>query len=108
MCAYIFIDKNMYLQNKKRINEFINQDEYICRYYFNKNSQLNGTVEIFVEQVDSFECFVEYMFRVLGKEVIAYVGICVGFFDDLKNMDVVIPEIKEKMWEVPEKMVAIK
>jgi hypothetical protein len=103
MCANIFIDKNVYLQNKKRINELIHRDEFICRYYFNKNSQLNGMVKIFVEQVDAFEHFIEYMFRALGKDVIAYVGICVGFFDDLKEMDVLIPEIKEKMWEVPEK-----
>jgi hypothetical protein len=60
-------------------------------------------VEIFVEHVDLFEYFVEYMFRMLGKDAITYVGISVGFFDDLKNMDVVIFEIKEKMWEVPEK-----
>jgi hypothetical protein len=109
MCAYVFIDKNVYLQNKKRINKFINQDEYICKYEFEKNSDLNGIVEIFVEQVNAFEHFIEYMFRKLGKEPIAYVGICVGFFDDLKEMDVVIPEIKEKMWEVPQKkMVAIR
>jgi hypothetical protein len=103
ICAYDFIDKNFYLQNKKRIDQFINQDEFICRYYFKKNSVLNEMVEIFVEQVDVFEYFVEHMFRVFGKDVITYVGICVGFFDDLKEMYVVIPEIKEKMWEVPYK-----
>jgi hypothetical protein len=80
MCAYIFIDRNVYLQNKKRINKFINQDEFICRYYFNKNSQLNGMVEIFVEHVDAFEYFAEHMFRMLGKDVITYVGISVNFF----------------------------
>jgi hypothetical protein len=60
-------------------------------------------VEIFVEQVDAFEYFVEHMFRMLEKDVITYVGIIVGFFDDLKEMDVVIPEIKEKMLDVPHK-----
>jgi hypothetical protein len=60
-------------------------------------------VEIFVEHVDAFEYFVEHMFKLSGKDVITYVGIIVGFFDDLKNMDDVIPEIKEKMWEVPHK-----
>jgi hypothetical protein len=40
---------------------------------------------------------------VLWKDVIAYVGISVSFFDDLKKIDVVIPEIKEKMWELSQK-----
>jgi hypothetical protein len=43
------------------------------------------------------------MFRAFGNDVITYVGIVIGFFDDLKEMDVMIPEIKEKMWEVLEK-----
>jgi hypothetical protein len=68
MCAYIFIDNYFYRQNKKPINKFINQDEYICRYYFKKNSDLKGMVEIYVEQVDNFEDFVEYMFRMLREE----------------------------------------
>jgi hypothetical protein len=81
----------MFFFKKKRINKFINQDEYICKYTFEKNSDLNGMVEIYIEHLDEFEYFVEHMFKVLGKDVIAYVGIRVGFFDDLKEMNVVIP-----------------
>jgi hypothetical protein len=103
MCGYVFIDKNFYLQNKKRINMFINQDEYISKFTFEKNSDITGMVEIYVEHLDEFEYFVEYMFRKLGKDVIAYVGISIGFFEDLKEMNVMIPEIKEKMWEVRER-----
>jgi hypothetical protein len=62
LCVYVFIDKNFYLQNKKRINNFINEDEYICKYTSEKNSDLNGMVEIFMEHVDAFEDFVEHMF----------------------------------------------
>jgi hypothetical protein len=101
--AYVFIDKNIFLQNKKRINKFINQDEYIAKFIFEKNSDMTGMVEIFVEHLDDFDYFVEHMFRKLGKDVIAYVGISIGFFDDLKKMNVMIPEIKEKMWEMSEK-----
>jgi hypothetical protein len=39
------------------------------------------------------------MFRKLGKDVITYVGIGVGYFQDLKEMNVMIPEVHEKMWE---------
>jgi hypothetical protein len=60
-------------------------------------------VEIYVEKIGDFESFVQYIFRKLGKDVIAYIGICIGYFDDLKEMNVMIPEIKEKMWELSQK-----
>jgi hypothetical protein len=56
-----------------------------------------------VKYNDKYYCFIEDMSRKLGKDIIADVGISVSFFDDLKEMDDVIPEIKEKMWEVPQK-----
>jgi hypothetical protein len=59
-----------------------------------------GCMEINVEYLDDFENFVEYMFRKFGKNVITHVGICIGYFQDLKEMNVMIPEIREKMWEV--------
>jgi hypothetical protein len=34
----------------------------------------------------------------LGKDVIASVGIRIGYFEDLKEMNVMIPEVYEKMW----------
>jgi hypothetical protein len=46
-----------------------------------------------------FENFVEYMFRKLGKDVIAYVGIWCTTFEELKEMNVMIPEVYEKVWE---------
>jgi hypothetical protein len=96
--VYVFIDKNFYLQNKKRINKFIyEQDE--AKINFEKNSDMIGMVEIYVEHLDTFEYFVECMFRMLEKDVIAYVGIYIGNFESLKEMNVMIPEIKEKMWE---------
>jgi hypothetical protein len=102
MCAYVFIDKNFYLQNKKRINKFIDEQNEV-KNNFVKNFEMRWVVEIYVEKLCSFEDFVEYMFRKLGKDVIAYVGISIGYFDDLKEMNVVISEIKEKMWEIPQK-----
>jgi hypothetical protein len=82
MCAYIFINKNVYRQNKKQINKFINQDEYITKFIFNMNSDKIVCVEIYVEFLSNFEYFVEYMFRMLGKDVIASVGIRIGYFED--------------------------
>jgi hypothetical protein len=98
MCEYVFIDKNFYPQNKKLINKFINQQDE-AKINFKKNSNKIGCVEIYVEFLSDFEYFVEYMFRKLGKDVITYVGISIGYFQDLKEMNVMIPEIHEKMWE---------
>jgi hypothetical protein len=95
MCAYIFIDKNVYQQNKKPIKKFINQ-QHKAKINFNKNSDKIGCVEIYVEYLDDFENFVEYIFKKLGK-VIASVEIHIGYFQDLKEMNVMIPEIYEKM-----------
>jgi hypothetical protein len=96
MCAYIFINKNVNPQNKKPINKFIDDQDIKIRVY--KNSYTFGCVEIHIQFLSDFENFVEYMFRVLGKDVIAYVGIRVGFFEDLKEMNVMIPEVYEKRW----------
>jgi hypothetical protein len=96
MCAHVFINKNVYHQNKKPINEFIDEQDIKIRVY--KNSDIRWVVEIHIKFLSDFENFVEYMFRALGKDVIASVGIRVGFFDDLKEMNVMIPEIYEKMW----------
>jgi hypothetical protein len=98
MCAYIFIDKNVYHQNKKQIDEFINQDGYIAKFTFNKNSDMRWVVEIYVQFLSDYEKLVECMFRNLGKDVFAFVGIHIGFFEDLKGMNVMIPEIYEKIW----------
>jgi hypothetical protein len=97
MCAYIYIKKNVYRQNIKPINKFIDeQDKTKITVY--KNSDSFGCVEIHVLFLSDFENFVENMFRMLGKDVIAFVGIRVGFFEDLKEMNVMIPEVYEKMW----------
>jgi hypothetical protein len=97
MCAYIFIDKNVYRQNKKSINKFINQDGHITKFTINKNSDMRLVVEIHIQFLSDFENFVEYMFRMFGKDVIAFVGIRIGYFEDLKEINVMIPEIYEKM-----------
>jgi hypothetical protein len=39
MCAYIIINKNVYCQNKKPINEFIDEQD-ITKFVFNKNSDI--------------------------------------------------------------------
>jgi hypothetical protein len=101
MCA-IYIDKNFYLQNKKLINKFIDQQNE-AKINFNKNPEKIGCVEIYIDHLSSFENFVEYMFRKLGKDLITFVGICCDLFDDLKEMNVMIPEIHEKMWEEKDK-----
>jgi hypothetical protein len=59
---------------------------------------MRWVVEIHVQFLSDFEKFVEHMFRMLGKDVIAYVGIRIGYFEDLKEMNVMIPEVYEKMW----------
>jgi hypothetical protein len=60
---------------------------------------MGWVVKIYVEKLSDFEDFVEYIFRILGKVVIAYVGIVCDWFEELKEINVMIPEIKEKMWE---------
>jgi hypothetical protein len=66
---------------------------------FNKYPDKIGCVQIFVEIKSNFENFVEYMFRKLGKDIIACVGIRCGSFEKLKEMNVMIPEMHEMMWE---------
>jgi hypothetical protein len=56
-------------------------------------------VEIYVESSDYFEYCIEYMFRKLGKDIIVCVGTSCDNFEKLKKMNVMIPEIFEKMWE---------
>jgi hypothetical protein len=102
MYTSIFINKNVYCQNKKRINKFIDeQDE--AKIDFVRNSDKIGCMEIYVDKLGSLDGFVEYMFRKLGKDVIAYVGICCDGFDELKEMNVMIPEMHEKIWEEEDK-----
>jgi hypothetical protein len=102
MCASIFIKKNFYRAYKKWINKFINeQDE--AKIDFDENSDKIGCAEIYVDKLGSFDGFVEYMFRKLGKELISCVGINCNGFDELKEMNVMIPEMHEKMWEEEDK-----
>jgi hypothetical protein len=51
-----------------------------------------------VEHEGSFEAFVEYMFRVLVKDIIKDVGTSFNTFEELKKMKVMISEVYEKMW----------
>jgi hypothetical protein len=95
--AYIFINKSVYYNNKKPINKFIDEQD-ITKITVYKNSDTFGCVEIKVQFLSDFEKFVEYMFRMLGKDEIAYVGIRIGYFQDLKEMNVMIPEVYEKIW----------
>jgi hypothetical protein len=74
MCAPVFTDKNVYNKNKRLISKFIDQQDE-AKINFQKNSDKIECVEIYVEFLSLFENFVEYMFRKLGKDVIAYVGI---------------------------------
>jgi hypothetical protein len=101
--TYIYIDKNVYRQNKKQINKFINeQDE--TKITFNKYPDKIGCVEIYVEISSHFEYFVEYMFRKLGKDIIVCVGIKCDNFEKLKKMNVMIFEIYEKMWKEKDRL----
>jgi hypothetical protein len=69
----------------------------IAKFTFKKNSDMRWVVEIHIQFLSDFENFVEYMFRMLGKDVIASAGIRVGYFQDLKEMNVMILEVYEKM-----------
>jgi hypothetical protein len=98
MCAHVFIDKNVYNKSQRLINKFIDQQDE-TKNNFQKNSDKIGCVEKYVEFLSSFENFVEYMFRNLGKDVITCVGICCDCFEVLKEMIVMISEIHDKRWE---------
>jgi hypothetical protein len=73
MCTSVFIDKKIYLQNKKLINKFINQQDE-AKINFQKNSHKIGYIEIYADRLNRFDNFVEYMFRKLGKDIIGCVG----------------------------------
>jgi hypothetical protein len=49
--------------------------------------------------MSSFENFAEYKFRNVGKDIISCIGIECSSFEKLKEMNVMIPEIHEKMLE---------
>jgi hypothetical protein len=51
-----------------------------------------------VEHEGSFELLLEYIFRILRKDVIECVGITCDAFEELKKVNVMIPEIHEKIW----------
>jgi hypothetical protein len=55
-------------------------------------------VEIYVQSGYIYDYFVGDMFRKLGKDIIACVGLYCINFEKLKEMNVMIPEIHEKMW----------
>jgi hypothetical protein len=98
--GYIFIDKNNYFNNKRLIDNFIDQeDKYIAGFYLEIHSDKIGCVEIYVKYNDKYDCFIEDMFRKLGKDIIACVGLYYINFKKLKKMNVMIPEIDKKMWE---------
>jgi hypothetical protein len=96
--AYIYVDKIVYFINKSQINKFINQQDEI-KITFEKNFDNLGCVEIYVNFMSSFDNFVEYIFRKLGKDIIACIGIKYDGFEELKKINVMIPEIHKKMWE---------
>jgi hypothetical protein len=60
-----------------------------------ENSIYVGCVKIYVEFMNDYENFVEYMFRKLGKDIIACVTIECPGFENLKKINVMIPEIHE-------------
>jgi hypothetical protein len=53
-------------------------------------------VEVYVDISSSVESFIEYMFRKLGKEIIACVGTKCDNFEKLKKMNVMISEITKR------------
>jgi hypothetical protein len=54
--GYIFIDKNIYFNNKRLIDNFIDQeDKYIAGFYFEKHSDKMGCVEIYVESIKIYD-----------------------------------------------------
>jgi hypothetical protein len=96
--TYIHIDKNVYCQNEKQIDKFTDEQK-ITKIAFEENSDKIGCVEINVEISDHFEYLIEYMFRKLGKDIIACVCTKCDNFEKLKKMNVMIPKIYEKMLE---------
>jgi hypothetical protein len=102
--AYIFIDKNIYFNNKRLIDNFIDQEEeYIAGFYLEIHSDKSECEEIYVKYNDKYYCFIEDMSRKLGKDIIACVGVYCINFKKLKKMNVMIPEIDKKMWEEKDK-----
>jgi hypothetical protein len=98
--GYTFIDKNIYFNNKRLIDNFIDQeDKYIAGFYLEIHSDKSGCIEIYVESIKIYDRFIEDMFRKLGKDIIAYVGLYCINFKKLKKMNVMIPEIDKKKWE---------
>jgi hypothetical protein len=93
--TYVYIDKNVYRQNKKQIDKFIDEQD-LTKITFNKHPSRSSYVEIYVEISDHFEEFVEYMIRKLGKDIITSLGIKCDNFEKLKEMDCMIPEMYEK------------
>jgi hypothetical protein len=53
---------------------------------------------MYVKYKRSFEYFVEYMFRVLEKDIIKDVGVDCEEYKEVKEMNAMIPEMYEKMW----------
>jgi hypothetical protein len=96
--TYVYIDKNVYHQNKKQIDKFVDK-QHLAKINFNKRPSKSGCVEIHVEISDHFEEFVEYMMEILGKDIIAFVGARCDNFEKLKELNIMIPEIYEKMWK---------
>jgi hypothetical protein len=95
---YIFIDKTVYYNNKRLIDNFIDQQLETKIVFQVEDSIAVGCVEIYVGNLSSFDSFVEYVFRNLGKDIIACVGFDCPNFEKLKEMNVIIPEIYERMW----------
>jgi hypothetical protein len=100
--TYVFTDKIVYCNNKRQMNKFRNQQDE-RKITFNKNSDEVGCVEIYVNFMSNFDKFVEYMFRKLGKDIIPCIGTKCDNFEELKKMNVSIPEKHKKMWEEKDK-----
>jgi hypothetical protein len=57
--GYIFIDKNIYFNNKRVIDNFIDQQLETKIVFQVEDSIAVGCVEIYVENLSSFDSFVE-------------------------------------------------
>jgi hypothetical protein len=90
--AYIFIDKNIYFNNKRLIYNFVDQQLETKIDFEVENSIPVSCVDIYVENLSSFDGFVEYVFRNLGKDIIECVGFDCPNFEELKRMNIMIPE----------------
>jgi hypothetical protein len=96
VCLYTFIDKKIYYENKKQIEKFFDKQD-VTKLIFNKNSDRLGRAELHVEHERSFQYFVENTFRKVGKNIIKDVGVDCEKYKELKEMNVMIPEMYEKM-----------